>query len=128
MLEAAEILAKEGITCDVLNLRSIRPLDRQAIVQSVKKTNRIVSCEVGMPQSGVGAEIAGVLMECKILNLLTPANFSLASAFDYLDAPLERITGLDVPMPYSEGIESKCTPTAANIVRGVKKVLTGVRL
>jgi pyruvate dehydrogenase E1 component beta subunit len=87
-LEAAEILQKEhGISCEVINLRSIRPLDRDLIIKSVKKTSRIVSVEEGWPQCGIGAEIAGTIME--------------SDAFDYLDAPLERIAGADIPMPYS---------------------------
>ena len=87
-LEAAEILKRDhDIDCEVINLRSLRPLDRPAIIQSVKKTNRIVSVEEGWPQHGVGAEIAALLME--------------SDAFDHLDAPMERVCGADVPMPYS---------------------------
>lgn len=87
-LEAAEILQRDhGISCEVVNLRSIRPLDRPAIIESVKKTNRIVSVEEGWPQHGVGSEIAALLME--------------SEAFDYLDAPMERVAGADIPMPYS---------------------------
>jgi len=96
-LEAAEILKKEhGINAEVINLRTIRPLDRWAIIDSVKKTNRIVSIEEGWPQCGIGAEIAGILME--------------SEAFDYLDAPLERVTGADIPMPYSQSIERLAVP------------------
>lgn len=88
-LEAAEILKNDhGIECEVINLRSIRPLDRPAIVESVKKTNRIVNVEEGWPQHGVGAEIAALLME--------------SEAFDYLDAPMERVCGTDIPMPYAQ--------------------------
>lgn len=87
-LEAADILQRDhGISCEVVNLRTIRPLDRPAIIESVKKTNRIVSVEEGWPQHGVGSEIAALLME--------------SEAFDYLDAPMERVTGADIPMPYS---------------------------
>jgi len=96
-LQASEILEKEhGISCEVINLRTIRPMDRNAIISSVKKTNRIVSVEEGWPQSGVGAEIAGVIME--------------SDAFDYLDAPLSRVTGADIPMPYSISIEQLAVP------------------
>lgn len=96
-LKAAEILEKEhGINAEVLNLRSLRPLDRKGIVASVKKTHRMVSVEEGWPQNGIGAELAGVLMETE--------------AFDYLDAPLERITGADVPMPYAVSIEQQAIP------------------
>ncbi len=77
-------------------MRVLRPLDRNAIIKSVKKTNRIVSVEEGWPQCGIGAEIAGSIME--------------TDAFDYLDAPLERITGADVPMPYSVAIEKLAVP------------------
>ena len=107
-LQAAEILQKEhGINAEVLNLRILRPLDRNAIIKSVKKTNRIVSVEEGWPQCGIGAEIAASIME--------------TDAFDYLDAPLERITGADVPMPYSVSIERLAVPQVENIVNGVLK-------
>jgi len=87
-LQAAdELKEKHGISCEVINLRSIKPLDTETIINSVKKTNHIVNVEEGWPQHGVGAEIAGVMME--------------SEAFDYLDAPMERITGVDIPMPYS---------------------------
>jgi len=96
-LQAAEILQRDhGVSCEVLNLRSLRPLDRKAIIKSVMKTNRIVNVEEGWPQCGIGAEVAGVLME--------------SEAFDHLDAPLERITGADVPMPYSWEIEGLAVP------------------
>lgn len=107
-LEAAQILQKEhGINAEVINLRIIRPLDRDTIVKSVKKTSRIVSVEEGWPQSGVGSEIAALMMETE--------------AFDYLDAPLERIAGADVPMPYSLSIERQAVPQIQNIVNGVLK-------
>ena len=96
-LQAAEILQRDhGVSCEVINLRSLRPLDRKAIIKSVMKTNRIVNVEEGWPQCGIGAEVAGVLME--------------SEAFDHLDAPLERITGADVPMPYSWEIEGLAVP------------------
>lgn len=91
-LAAAEILDKvHGISCEVVNMLSLRPIDRPTIIESVKKTNRIVNVEEGWPQHGVGAEIAGLIME--------------SDAFDYLDAPLERVCGADIPMPYSMSIE-----------------------
>ena len=91
-LQAAEILKKDhDIDCEVINLRTLRPLDRPCIIKSVMKTNRIVNVEEGWPQHGIGAEIAGLIME--------------SEAFDYLDAPLERVCGADVPMPYSVSIE-----------------------
>jgi len=111
-LKAAEILQKEhGINAEVINLRTIRPLDRNAIINSVKKTNRIVSVEEGWPQCGIGSEIAGVIME--------------SDAFDYLDAPLERITGADVPMPYSISVERLAVPQIENIVNGALKACYG---
>jgi pyruvate dehydrogenase E1 component beta subunit len=105
-LAAAEILQRDhGISVEVINLRTIKPLDRNTIINSVKKTKRIVSVEEGWPQSGVGAEIAGVMME--------------SEAFDYLDAPMERIAGAEVPMPYSWAIEGLAVPQIENIVNGV---------
>lgn len=96
-IAAAEILARDhGISAEVINLRSLRPLDRPSIIASVKKTNRIVSVEEGWSQCGIGAEIAGLLME--------------SDAFDYLDAPMERLTGADVPMPYSWELEPYAVP------------------
>lgn len=89
--------------------RTIRPMDREAIVKSVKKTKRIVSVEEGWPQCGIGAEIAGLLME--------------SEAFDYLDAPLERITGADVPMPYSISLEKSALPSTDDIVAAIKRTL-----
>lgn len=107
-LKAAEILREEhGIEAEVVNLRTIRPLDRKTIIQSVKKTNRIVNVEEGWPQHGVGAEIAALLME--------------SEAFDYLDAPFERLAGVDVPMPYAESIERMAVPQIEDIVAAALK-------
>jgi len=106
-LEAADLLAADGISAEVINLRTIRPMDTQTIVDSVKKTNRIVSAEEGWPQSGVGAEITAVMME---------------QAFDYLDAPVVRVTMEDVPMPYAANLEALALPTAQKIVAAVKSV------
>lgn len=105
-LQAAEILkAEHDIDCEVINIRTLRPLDRPAIINSVKKTNRIVNVEEGWPQHGVGAEIAGLLME--------------SEAFDHLDAPMERVAGADIPMPYSVSIEQKAIPQVPDIVKAV---------
>ena len=104
---AEELKANHGIECEVINLRTIRPLDRPAIIQSVKKTNRLVSVEEGWPQHGVGAEIAACVME--------------SEAFDYLDAPMERVCGADVPMPYSISIEQAAIPQVNDIVKSVLK-------
>ena len=96
-LEAAvELERTHGISVEVVNMRTIRPLDREAIINSVKKTNRIVTVEEGWPQHGIGAEIAATLME--------------SDAFDYLDAPLERVCGADVPMPYAANLEALAIP------------------
>ena len=106
-LEAADQLAKDGIEAEVINLRSLRPLDIDTIVQSVKKTNRIVSAEEGWPVAGIGSEIAALMME---------------HAFDYLDAPLVRVAGIDVPMPYAANLEQLALPQASHIVEAVKAV------
>ncbi len=106
-LEAAAILAEEGIDAEVINLRSIRPLDRYTILESVKKTNRIVSAEEGWAFAGIGAEIAALVGE---------------HAFDYLDAPLARVTAKDVPLPYAANLEQLALPQVADIVQAVKKV------
>jgi len=108
-LEVAENLKKEGISVEVINLRSLRPLDREAIVKTVKKTNRLVTVEEGWPQCGIGAEIAAIIME--------------SEAFDYLDAPVERITGADVPMPYAINLEKAALPQIEDITRAVKRTL-----
>jgi len=104
-LEAAESLAAEGIDAEVIDLRTIRPLDIETLVESVKKTNRLVSCEEGWPQCGVGSELAAVMME---------------QAFDYLDAPVMRVAGVDVPMPYAANLERLALPQAENIVAAAK--------
>ncbi|XXG61221.1 hypothetical protein AAC387_Pa04g2932 [Persea americana] len=106
-LQAAEILAKEGISAEVINLRSIRPLDRDTINASVRKTNRLVTLEEGFPQHGVGAEICTSVIE---------------ESFEYLDAPVERIAGADVPMPYAANLERMAVPQVDDIVRAAKRV------
>lgn len=98
--------AKEGISAEVINLRSIRPLDRPAINASVRKTNRLVTVEEGFPQHGVGAEICASVVE---------------ESFAYLDAPVERITGADVPMPYAANLERMAVPQVEDIVRAAKR-------
>ncbi|KAL2482627.1 Pyruvate dehydrogenase E1 component subunit beta-1 [Forsythia ovata] len=106
VLEAAEILAKEGISAEVINLRSIRPLDRSTIYDSVRKTNRLVTVEEGFSQHGIGAEICASVVE---------------EYFDYLDAPVERIAGADVPMPYAANLERMALPQVEDIVRAAKR-------
>jgi len=108
-LEAARLLEKDGISCEVINLRSIRPLDIETIKASVKKTNRLVTVEGGWPMFGVGSEICAQMME--------------SEAFDYLDHPVIRVTGADVPMPYAQNYESRSLPGTANIANVVKRVL-----
>jgi len=108
-LDAAAILAEEGISCEVINLRSIRPLDRECIIKSVHKTNRLVTVEEGWPQHGIGAEIAAIIFE--------------SSAFDYLDAPLERIAGADVPTPYAKNLEDQTFPQIENICNAVRRTV-----
>ena len=110
-LEAASILEGNGISAEVINLRSIRPLDRDSIIASVKKTHRLVTLEEGWPQSGLGAEICGIMME--------------SDAFDYLDAPVERVTGADVPMPYAQNLEQAAVPSVDDIVYAATKACLG---
>ena len=109
-LQAAEQLATEGINAEVINLRTLRPLDTGAIVDSVEKTNRIVTVEEGWPTCGIGAEIGAMLM---------------AQAFDYLDAPVARVAGKDVPMPYAANLEALALPKAEDIVEAAKAVCYG---
>jgi pyruvate dehydrogenase E1 component beta subunit len=106
-LKAAEELAKEGIEAEVVDLRTLRPLDTETLVASVKKTGRAVTVEEGWQQNGVGAEIAARLME---------------HAFDYLDAPVLRVSGKDVPMPYAANLEKLALPSAAEVVEAAKAV------
>lgn len=129
-LEAAAQLAAEGISVEVVNLRTIRPLDVETVVKSVNKTHRCVTVEEGWPQSGVGAEIAALLMECTqicfLFGILFPFPhahvFFLSDAFDSLDAPMERVTGADVPMPYATSIETLAMVQPHNVVNAVKRV------
>jgi len=108
-MEGAEELAREGIECEVVNLRTIRPLDTDTVIESVKKTNHLITVEGGFPQFGVGAEICAVVME--------------SEAFDYLDAPIKRVTGADIPTPYAANLEYLSLPQVENVVRTVKHVL-----
>jgi pyruvate dehydrogenase E1 component beta subunit len=108
-LDAAEKLQAQGVSVEVINLRSLRPLDEDAIVKSAKKTGRVVTLEEGWPHFGVGAEIAAILME--------------SEAFDYLDAPMERVTGADVPMPYSEPLERAALPQVEDVIAAVKRTV-----
>ncbi|CAN1564585.1 AcoB Pyruvate/2-oxoglutarate dehydrogenase complex, dehydrogenase (E1) component, eukaryotic type, beta subunit [Rhabdaerophilaceae bacterium] len=107
-MKAADALAGEGIEAEVIDLRTIRPMDMATVIRSVQKTNRCVAIEEGWPQSGVTAEIGMKIME---------------EAFDYLDAPVIRVTGKDVPMPYATNLEKLALPTVADVVAAAKAVL-----
>jgi pyruvate dehydrogenase E1 component beta subunit len=106
-LEAAETLSAEGIDAEVINLRTLRPLDTETIVQSVKKTNCLVSVEEGWPVAGMGSEMAAIMME---------------QAFDHLDAPVVRVHGEDIPMPYAANLEALAVPKPDHIVAAAKSV------
>ena len=107
-LSAADKLASEGIEAEVIDLRSLRPMDVGSIVESVRKTNRCVTVEEGWPQGSIGSEIAAQLM---------------THAFDHLDAPVTRVTGKDVPMPYAANLEKLALPTADDVVAAAKSTL-----
>jgi len=108
IMDAAEMLAKEGIEAELVDLRSLRPLDTATVIQSVKKTNRVVTVEQGWPICSIGSEIAAAVVE---------------QAFDWLDAPPLRITGKDVPMPYAANLEKLALPSVADIIAAAKSVL-----
>ena len=106
-LKAADELAKEHIEAEVIDLRTLRPLDTDTVIASVKKTGRIVTVEEGWQQSGVAAEITARVVE---------------RAFDWLDAPPMRVSGKDVPMPYAANLEKLALPSVAEVVAAVKAV------
>ena len=106
-LKAADELAKENISAEVIDLRTLKPMDSDTVVESVKKTGRLVTVEEGWKQSGVGAEIAARVV---------------AEAFDYLDAPVARVCGKDVPMPYAANLEKLALPSVAEVVEAAKAV------
>jgi len=106
-LHAAEELAKQGIDAEVINLRSLRPFDTETIVNSLKKTNRLVSVEEGWPFAGIGSELAAQMMD---------------HAFDWLDAPVKRVAGLDVPLPYAANLEKMALPQPDNIIEAARAV------
>jgi pyruvate dehydrogenase E1 component beta subunit len=107
-LEAAAALEKEGIDAEVIDPRTLRPLDAEIIVSSVKKTNRAVIVEEGWPYCGVGAQFVDLIQ---------------SQAFDYLDAPVLRVTGADVPMPYAKNLEHLCLPDVRRVSEAVHRVL-----
>jgi pyruvate dehydrogenase E1 component beta subunit len=106
-MEAAEELAKEGIEAEVINLRTLRPLDVGTIVESVKKTNRVVAVQEGWPRAGIAAEVSASIME---------------HAFDWLDAPVARVCAADVPLPYAANLEQLALPQTPAIVEAAKAV------
>src|SRR3974377_512361 len=106
-LKAADELAKENISVEVIDLRTLRPMDTETVIDSVKKTGRAVTVEEGWQQSGVGSEIATRIME---------------RAFDYLDAPVTRVSGKDVPMPYAANLEKLALPSVAEVIEAAKAV------
>lgn len=110
-IEAAKIIKeKYNLNVEVVNLRSIKPLDLDTIFNSIKKTNHAITVEAGFPQCGVGSEICAQVME--------------SEAFDYLDAPMERVTGCEVPTPYAKELEDFAFPDTPTVVRGMEKVLS----
>jgi acetoin:2,6-dichlorophenolindophenol oxidoreductase subunit beta len=110
-LEAAEELAKEGIDCEVIDLRTLRPLDTETIINSVKKTSRAVCVYEGAKTLGMGAEIAAIIAE--------------SEAFDYLDAPVLRMGGMETPIPYSPVLEKTVVPQADTIAQGIRDLMRG---
>lgn len=107
-LEAAETLSEEGISAEVIDLRTIRPLDKETIIDSVKKTNRCINVEEGFPFAGIGSEISAILTE---------------EAFDYLDAPVKRLAGVDAPLPYAANLESLALPKTENIIDAARQIV-----
>lgn len=110
-LQAAEELEKDGISAEVINLRSIRPMDRETITASVQKTTRLVTVEEGWPQHGVGAEIIAMLAD--------------TGGFEHLDAVPERVAGVDIPMPYAINLEANAIPQPSNIVSAARRACQG---
>lgn len=108
VLEASEILESEGISCEIIDLRTIKPLDIETILTSVRKTNRIVTVEEGWGFAGIASEISTLVTE---------------QAFDYLDAPPARVVALDVPLPYAANLEKECLPTTKKIIETIKQIL-----
>jgi pyruvate dehydrogenase E1 component beta subunit len=106
-LDAAETLKARGIDAEVIDLRTIRPLDKQAIIDSVRKTHRLISVEEGWPVAGIGSEIAAIAME---------------ELFDELDAPMVRVTGKDVPLPYAANLEKLALPSADDVVAAALEI------
>ncbi len=110
-LEAAEILANEGIDCEVIDLRTLRPLDTATIIESVKRTTRLACVYEGVKTLGIGAEISALIAE--------------SEAFDYLDAPILRLGGMETPIPYAPNLEKTVVPQVETIAEGVRKLVRG---
>lgn len=110
-LEAAEVLAKEGIDCEVIDLRTLRPIDTATIIESVKKTTRLTCVYEGVKTLGMGAEISALIAE--------------SEAFDYLDAPILRLGGMETPVPYNPQLEKTVVPQAESIVEGIRNLVRG---
>ncbi|CAK9296152.1 unnamed protein product [Gordionus sp. m RMFG-2023] len=108
-IEAADKLSKENINCEVINLRSLRPLDMEIIIESVMKTHHLITVEIAFPQCGIGSEICARIVE--------------SNAFNYLDAPIYRLTNVDVPLPYAKNLETKAQPQVHDIIKAIKKSL-----
>lgn len=106
-LEVADVMVSRGVSCEVINLLTLRPLDRDTILNSVRKTGRVVALEQGWPQCGVSSEIAAMIME--------------TDAFNYLDAPMERVCGADVPMPYATELENAALPQVQDVVAAIER-------
>lgn len=109
-LAAAEELAKEGIDVEVIDLRTLRPLDTDTIIESVEKTNRLITLEEGFPFASIGSEISATVVE---------------EAFDYLDAPIKKIAGKDVPMPYAENLEKLVLPQKEDVIEACREICEG---
>lgn len=107
-LKAADELAKEGIEAEIIDLRTLRPLDMEPVIESVKKTNRVVTVEEGWPSYGIGAEVSSRIYE---------------QAFDYMDAPIKRVAQVETPLPYNRALEQLALPDAAKVIAAVKEVL-----
>jgi pyruvate dehydrogenase E1 component beta subunit len=110
-LEAAEQLQQQGISAEIIDLRTIRPLDRETIIESVKKTNRCLIAEEGFPFASIGSEISAMLVE---------------EAFDYLDAPIGRLASIDCPLPYAENLERLALPKKEDIVKKAQEICIGI--
>ncbi len=110
-LEAAELLAAEGIDCEVIDLRTLRPLDTATIIESVKKTTRLACVYEGVKTLGIGTEISAMIAE--------------SEAFDYLDAPILRLGGMETPIPYNPQLEKSAVPQADTIAEGLRKLVRG---